>query len=312
MDSFIVAVNAVVPFLVYISFGYFVRAIGMIDEAFLKRLNQMVFKAFFPILMFYNMYQIDPDFTMNVKLLAVALGSLAVLILGSFAVVPKLVKGNPQRGVIIQALYRSNFILFALPLTESVFGPENTTLIAMMVAILIPIYNIVAVVDLEYFRGGKMNPAALIKNILKNPLILGAVTGLIFFGLGIKLPQCIMKPITQFANLTTPLALFVLGGTLHFSSIKGDLRYLVTTLTGKMIVIPVIMMCVAAWMKFEPVESFLLFTMYATPVAASSYPMAQNMGGDGDLAGEMVVISTAVSVITIFIWIVVLKNIGMI
>lgn len=86
----------------------------------------------------------------------------------------------------------------------------------MMVAIVIPVYNITAVVILELFRGGKVPVFVLIKNILKNPMIRGALMGFIFHMLGIKLPLSVEGPIKQFANLTTPLALFVLGGTAAF------------------------------------------------------------------------------------------------
>lgn len=312
MESFLVAVNAVVPFLVYISLGFGVKKLGVVDEGFMGRLNQVVFRVFFPFLMFYNMYQIDPEFVLNVRVLALGTGLLLGQILVLFVTVPRIVPGNPQRGVVIQAIYRSNFVLFAIPLTASVFGEENTTLASMMVAIIIPIYNVVAVFVLEYFRGGKMRLPVVLRNVCTNPLILGAMTGLVFFFLQIPLPTCIVKPISQFAGMTTPLALFVLGGTLHFSEIRGNVKYLVPALGLKMVLFPVAVLALAVTAGFNFVERFVLFTMFATPVAASSYPMAQNMGGDGELAGEFVVVSTVASIVTIFLWVFALKQMGMI
>lgn len=312
MESFLVAVNAVVPFLVYISLGFGVKKLGIVDEGFMGRLNQVVFRVLFPFLMFYNMYQIDPEFVLNVRVLALGTGLLLGQILVLFVTVPRIVPGNPQRGVVIQAIYRSNFVLFAIPLTASVFGEENTTLASMMVAIIIPIYNVVAVFVLEYFRGGKMRLPVVLRNVCTNPLILGAMTGLVFFFLQIHLPACIVKPISQFAGMTTPLALFVLGGTLHFSKIRGNAKYLVLALGLKMVLFPVVVLALAVTAGFNSVERFVLFTMFATPVAASSYPMAQNMGGDGELAGEFVVVSTVASIVTIFLWVFALKQMGMI
>ena len=312
MESFLVAVNAVVPFLVYISLGFGVKKLGVVDEGFMGRLNQVVFKIFFPFLMFNNMYQIDPKFVLNVRVLVLGTGLLLGLILALFLIIPRILKGNPQRAVVIQAIYRSNFVLFAIPLTESVFGAGSTTLASMMVAIIIPIYNVVAVFVLEYFRGGKLRLPVVLKNVCTNPLILGALTGLVFFFLQIHLPVCIEKPVSQFAGMTTPLALFVLGGTLHFSEIRGNAGYLVLALGFKMLVFPVLVLALAVGAGLDPVERFVLFTMFATPVAASSYPMAQNMGGDGELAGEFVVVSTVVSVVTIFVWVFLLKYGGII
>lgn len=312
MESFLVAVNAVVPFLVYISLGFFVKRVGLVDEGFMGRLNQVVFRVFFPFLMFNNMYQINPDFVLNIRVLVLGTGLLMGQILALFLVVPRIIRGNPQRGVVIQAIYRSNFVLFAIPLTENVFGEGSTTLASMMVALIIPVYNVVAVFVLEYFRGGKMRLPVVLKNVCTNPLILGALTGLAFFLLRIHLPVCLEKPIAQFGGMTTPLALFVLGGTLHFSRIRGNAKYLVPALGLKMVLFPVAVLALGLWAGFTPVERFVLFTMFATPVAASSYPMAQNMGGDGELAGEFVVVSTVVSVVTIFVWVFLLKYGGII
>ena len=241
MESFAVAVNAVMPFLIYISFGYGVRMSGLVDEDFMNKLNKLIFRAFFPILMFNNLYKMEPGSTLDGKLAAVGIASILLLEVLLVLIVPKLVK-----------------------------------------------------------------------NVVTNPLIMGAVTGLVFFLLGIHLPSCVNETVSQFAGLTTPLALFVLGGTLHFSAVKGNLKYLVPSLTVKMIVLPAIITVAATAMGFGSLERFVLFTMYATPVATASYSMAQNMGGDGELAGQFVVVSTAASIVTIFLWVLLFKSMGMI
>lgn len=312
MESFLVAVNAVMPFLIYISFGYGVRVSGLVDEAFMNKLNKLIFRAFFPILMFNNLYKVEPGFTLDGRLVAVGVGSVLLLELILVFLVPKFVKGNPQRGVVIQAVYRSNFVLFAIPLTTSLFGETGSVLASMMVAIVIPVYNVTAVIILELFHGGRSDIRVLVKNVCTNPLILGALVGFIFFMLQIKLPACVDETVAQFANLTTPLALFVLGGTLHFSAVRGNLKYLVPSLTVKMVFLPAVITAFATAMGFGNLERFVLFTMYATPVATASYSMAQNMGGDGELAGQFVVISTAVSIVTIFLWVLFFKTMGMI
>ena len=180
MENFLFALNTVLPFLLYIAFGYGVRMSGLADEDFMKRLNKVIFQAFFPILMFNNLYSIPEGMTLNLRLVAVAIISVLLLQAVLLAVVPRLVKENERRGVIIQAIYRSNFVLFGIPLATSVFGEEGTLLATMMVAIVIPVYNITAVVILELFRGGKVPVFVLIKNILKNPMIRGALMGFIF------------------------------------------------------------------------------------------------------------------------------------
>ena len=312
MNSFMIAVNAVLPFLIYISFGYGVRLSGLADEKFMNQLNRVIFRAFFPILMFYNLYKMERDFTLNPILVITAVLSIFVLQAILIFTVPKLVKENPRRGVIIQAIYRSNFVLFGIPLSTSLFGNEGAVLAAMMVAIVIPVYNVTAVIILEMYHGSRVNPMVLVKNVCTNPLILGALVGFLFYLAGITLPAAIEKPIMQFANLTTPLALFVLGGTLHFSAIQGNLKYVVPSMAVKMLVLPAIAAVIATALGFSNVERFVYFSMFATPVATASYSMAQNMGGDGELAGQFVILSTVISVVTIFLWVFFFTSIGFI
>jgi hypothetical protein len=314
MESFLIAVNAVMPFLIYISFGYGVVKSGLADEAFMNKLNKVVFRAFFPLLMFNNMYQLKRDFSLNLTLVATAVLSVLFLQALLLLVVPRLVKENPRRGVIIQAIYRSNFVLFGIPLAANLFGDDGSALASMMVAIVIPVYNVTAVIILEMFRGdgGKTNPLVLVRNVCTNPLILGAAVGLVFFALRIKLPSSVEGPVSQFAGMTTPLALFVLGGTLHFSAIRGNLKYIVPSMTLKLALLPLLITALATVLGFSNVERFVIFEMYATPVATASYSMAQNMGGDGELAGQFVVLSTAASVVTIFLWVYLFTSIGFI
>lgn len=313
MESFLVAINAVIPFLCYISFGYVMKVKGVVKEEFLQQLNKMVFKVMYPFMTFYNIYKADASSLPRPIMLIFSGVSILVLEVILVFIVPKIVKENPKRGVIIQAIYRSNFVLFGLPLTISVFGDAASSVAAMVVTVVVTIYNTTSVVILEMFNSeGKTTVKSLLLNVAKNPLLQGAVVGLIFFFLGIKVPKSLLTPIAAFADMTSPLALFVLGGTLHFNAIRGNLKYLVPTLSFKLFALPALMLAIAYQFGLRELELFLLLAIYGTPVAAASYPMAQNMGGDGELAGQFVVISTVVSVATLFVWIFFLKSAGLI
>ena len=299
MESFLVAVNAVVPFLCYITFGYVMKIKGVVKEDFLQQLNKMVFKVFYPFMTFYNIYKADASSLPRPVMLIFCGISILVLEVILVLTVPRLVKENPRRGVIIQAIYRSNFVLFGLPLTVSVFGDVASSVAAMVVTVVITIYNTTSVVILEMFNSeGKTDVKTILVNVVKNPLLQGAMVGLVFFFLGIHVPKSLLTPIAAFADATSPVALFVLGGTLHFNAIRGNLKYLVPALGYAF--------------GLRDLELFLLVAIYGTPVAAASYPMAQNMGGDGELAGQFVVISTVVAVGTLFGWIFFMKSVGLI
>lgn len=313
MDSLLVAVNAVIPFLCYISLGYVMRIKGVVKEDFLEQLNKMTFRVLFPFMTFYNIYKADAD-SMPRPILLIFVGvSILIAEAVMLVIVPRIVKENSRRGVIIQAMYRSNMALFGLPLTISVFGDSASSVAALVVLVAITLYNTTSVVILEMFHGeGKTSLKTILVNVVKNPLLQGACVGLIFFGLRIKLPNCILTPVAAFSNMTSPLALFVLGGTLHFDAIHKNLKCLVSTLTTKLVLIPAIVLAIGYGIGMRSLELFLVFVTYATPIATASYPMAQNMGGDGELAGQLVVISTVASVFTLFLWIFFMKSVGLI
>ncbi|MDO4266982.1 MAG: AEC family transporter [Eubacteriales bacterium] len=312
MDSFMIAVNAVIPFLIYFAFGYGVKRSGIVDKPFLVRMNHVIFRAFFPVMMFNNIYRTGGTQGVSPRLIIVNLLSILALIGLAMLIVPRLVKENPRRGVIVQALYRGNCVLFAVPLAENVFGPEGGSLASMALAFVIPVYNVMAVLILEYFRGGKPGKLQLLKKIVTNPMIMGSIAGALFLFLGIRLPQYVMKPVSEYAALCTPLACFVMGGTLQFSSVRKNLKYLIPTLGVKLLAFPAVIVALSVALGFSPMERFVLFSQFTTPVAAASYSMAQSMGGDGDLASEMVVVSAVVSVFTIFFWVFITKYLGII
>lgn len=313
MENFLIALNAIVPFLIDLGFGYTARRCGVFDEAFANRMNKVIFRLFFPCLTFYNIYNASWDSIPSAKLMASVLVGLLGLVVLMCLIVPHFVKIHARTGVVIQALYRSNVLLYGLPLTVSIFGSETSALTAMIVTICISIYNVTAVIVLEMFRNEeKTSVGTLAIGVIKNPLLQGAIVGLILFLLQIRLPSSVASAISAFSSMTSPLALFLLGATLHFSAIRKNARCLMTTLAIKMLAFPAVALAVGYAIGLRDLELFLLFMCFATPVATSSYPMAQNMGGDGELAGQFVVISTVASLFTLFLWIYFLKATGLI
>ena len=139
---------------------------------------------------------------------------------------------------------------------------------------------------------------------------LANLIGLAFLLLGIHLPGSLEKPISEFSGLTTPMALFVLGGTLHFSAIRANRRYLWPAITIKLVALPLAVTFLAGFFGFSNVERFVFLIMSGAPVAVSSYTMAANMGGDGELAGQFVFLSTLVSLGTLFAFIFVYHMVG--
>ena len=116
--------------------------------------------------------------------------------------------------------------------------------------------------------------------------------------------------VLRLVHYLVPLALVVLGGSFAIGSVKGNLRPLTIGLVGRLLVMPALFLPFGVLLGFRGPELLGLMVMLGAPTAVSSYTMAQQMGGDSELAGELVVFGTMLSVITIFLWTFLLKSLG--
>ncbi len=312
LESFLVAVNAVSPFLILLGIGFLAVRTGLTDRAFMNRLNALNFKLFFPFLMFNNVYSATPENLPSLTLMIAGPLSVVVLIAALLVIVPRLVKENPRRGVIIQAIFRSNFIIYGIPLTTYVFGEERSSVCGMMIMIMVSLFNTAAVIVLELFReGGKVRPKQLLLGIVKNPLLQGCFVGLLFYLFRIRLPAFIASPVSSLASIATTLAMIVLGANLVFGEIRKNRKTITAVLLVRLLLLPLIMVPLGWLIGLRGVELFLMLMIFGTPIATASYPMAQNMGGDGELAGQLVFVSTVASLGTIFLFIYTMSRLGL-
>ena len=310
MDNLVVAVEAVIPMFCLMFIGVLVHKYQLLSDLELVHLNRMVFRVFFSVMMFYNLYTTNLGTTFRPRLMLFAVGALAVVYVVSFAFVWLTEKQDRRRGAMIQAIYRSNFVLMGIPLVANIFGDENIAVTTMMIAVIVPIYNVLGVFTLETFRGGKFNLGHILLGVLKNPMILGALTGAAFLLLGIPIPKPVLKPLAQITAATTPLALIVLGASFRLGSTKEHLHQLVACVAARLFIIPAVVLSIAVWLGFRGIEFVTLISIFCTPCAVAGYAMAQQMGSDADLAGNCVVFTSGLSCVTIFCWILLFKGMG--
>jgi predicted permease len=310
-SNFFVCINAVIPLFCLLVIGYIVRRTGLLKDEEVHRFNHMVFLVFFPPLMFQNLYGNNDGFLPDGKLLLFAVPFILCVIALSIPLVKKIEKNPKSQGAMIQAIYRSNFILMGLPVTINIFGKGNVSETALLIAVIVPMYNVISVIILESFRGGKADGKEMVKKVATNPIILGAVAGILAVVLHITLPTPIATVVEWMSDVTTPMALILLGASFDITTVKGQKRDLVFCLIMRLLVVPGIGLSLAALLGFRGVQLVALIAMLATPMAVSSYTMADSMDSDGELAGNCVIFSTPISCLTLFFWLFLLKSLGL-
>ena len=312
MDNLILSFNVVAPLCLVMALGYFLKYIKMFDENSLNVMNNVAFKVFLPTLLFYNVYSTNLGKVLDVNLMIFAAVSVLALFIATYLFVPIIEKDNKKRGVMMQGIFRSNFVLFGIPVVTSLAGEGNVGTTALLIAIVVPTFNVLAVICLETFRGGKINIKKIIHGILTNPLIIAAFLGLICLILNIKLPTAIESSVKDISKIATPLSLVLLGASFSFSHVKKYLRETIIVVIAKLIVVPLIFLGISYAVGFRDIALLSLMIMFASPTAVSSFQMAKQMDADSDLASQIVVFTSAFSIVTVFTWIFVLKQFALI
>ena len=312
MENIILAFKVVFPILVYISLGYFFKSIKLYDTKGIKVVNDLVFKLFLPCLLFYNIYTTKVDEILNIPFIIYAISFVVIMFIILMVTVPFFIRDNSKCGVFIQGIFRSNFVLFGLPVSTTLLSEGNAGLTSLSIAFIVPLYNVLAVICLERFRKNKVNFWAIIKGILKNPLIIASALGVVFLVLDIKTPDFCGNVVRDLSRVATPLALVGLGGSFTFSAIKGNTLKLMFLLLFKLLIVPFTAIFLGAYVfGFEGAAIVTLISAFASPTAVSSFTMAQSMGGDSDLAAQTVVFTSVFSILTVFFIVAVTKSLNL-
>lgn len=308
MEAIALSLKVITPVFILIGVGYLLRRLKLFDKDVLKKLIGLTFKVFLSTMIFNNLYHTTIEQALNLPVMLFAAGYVLSIFLICMFLVPKIEKSNPKRGSLVQGIFRSNNLMLGIPIITALCGPENVGLMTMVIAIVVPMYNALSVVALEIFSENKVHPKTIALGIIKNPFVAASILGIIAMVTGLKLPYVIEKPMGDISGVAIPLALILLGGYIDFRSVKGSIRNIVIGVTGRLVIVPAVFLGLAILLEFKGAELITLMGTICAPTATASFIMAQQMGGDADLAAHLVVFSTLFSAGTLFIWIFVLKQ----
>ncbi|MBP7154243.1 MAG: AEC family transporter [Oscillospiraceae bacterium] len=311
MENLMISANAVLPMCLVMALGYGTRRLGWLRREEISTINKIAFRIFLPCLLYYNIYCSDLSGSFDPLLMTYAVGGVLLtfgLALGYTLLTEKLPE---RRGVLIQGMFRSNYVIMGIPVATALLGADQLGTVSILIAVIVPLFNMLAVVVLEVFRGQKPKPLHILGQIAKNPLVIGSVLGILTLVAGIRLPHILEQTIQSVSAIASPLQLFLLGAFFQFSGLKTYRRELVTVSIAKLIVSPGLFLGLGALLGFRGVAFVSLIGIFASPTAVNSFTMAQQMGGDAELAGDIVVTTSAASILTMFLWIFLFKSLGM-
>ena len=310
LNDLLFSVNTVFPLLLIMLAGMVARRLNVMNAEGVKQANRAVFFVFLPLLLGLNMMDAPHDVAPDLLTLGFAMAAVTLTFAALFALAPHLC-GNPQtRGVFIQGVARSNYAIYGIPLVLIMYPDQDTSVAALMVVAVVPLFNLMSTIALLVYSGKNVKPWGIVKGVLLNPLIIGTLTGFALWLFRWRIPDILYTPLSSLGSIATPLALFLLGASLDYSKVRSNARLLTLGVLGRLVLVPMVFLSLAALIGIRGVSLATLIAVFATPTAVSSYPMSQQLGGDEDYAAAQVVLTTALSAGTVFLWVFLFKSLG--
>ncbi|MGP4845301.1 AEC family transporter [Marinobacter sp. 1Y8] len=315
LDNLLFALSVTAPIFLVMGTGWLLRRIGWITEDFEEVGSKLVFKLALPALILTSLVDLDLSSTVNPQHLGYGVATTLISFLVLWVISAWWPGSGPDRGVFVQGAFRGNLGIIGLAVCASLYGKSGLAMGSILLAGMTLFYNILSVFALQAASGrGQTSWRHVTLGIVKNPLIISILSGLLIAALKIPVPKLLLTSAAYFGQMTLPLALLCVGATLTLSALRhGSIPALIAVLI-KLVLLPVILTggAIAFGFDFNATELGTLFAMFAAPTATVSYVMARSMGGNHQLAASIVALSTLLAPITLSIGIYLLRSLALI
>lgn len=291
-------ISVTAPVFSMLFLGVALKRLGLIDAAFINTASALVFRGTLPTLLFLGIVQADLRTALQPALLLYfVLATLGCFLLAWGWAILRCPEAD--RGIYTQGAFRGNNGIIGLALATSMYGDYGLSVGAVLGGVVILSYNSLSAIVLAiYSPQAKTDVWSLTKNILSNPLIIGVLAAIPFAAWQIPLPAWLLTSGEYFAQMSLPLALICIGGTLTLESLRESSGMAISSSLMKVLWLP-LLATLGAWLwGFRDADLAILFLYFASPTAAASFVMAKAVGGNHQLAAAIIVLTTLATVVT--------------
>lgn len=314
MENLIFSLNATIPIFLMMLLGMLFRKLGWMDEVFAAKMNKFVFLVPLPVLLFEQLATVDFSEVWDIKFILFCFVVTAISITIS-TLISLLWKDRSIKGEFIQATYRSSAALLGIAFIQNIYGTAGMA--PLMIIGSVPLYNIMAVVVLSFFKPGQKGmDKALIKKtligIITNPIIIGIVAGLLWSALKLPMPVILHKAVSSIGGVATPMGLMAMGATFDIKKAFGKIKPTVIAAFIKLVGFVAVFMPLAVATGFRREKLIAILVMLGSATTVSSYVMAKNMGHEGVVSSSVVMLTTMCSAFTLTGWLYIMKCFGLV
>ncbi|BBB31156.1 AEC family transporter [Neptunomonas japonica] len=301
LDTLVFTANIVAPIFFIVFMGVILKRTSLIDEAFVSTGSKLVFIITLPTLVFMSIARTDFQAVFNPAQLSYVAAGTLITFIAIWLLAKQWIHKPEDLGVFIQGSFRSNYGIIGLAVSFNLFGQTGLAQASLLLALVIPLYNVLSIIvlSLPMKNSNALSLSGVIVEILKNPLIIAVLLALPFSYFGFSLPEVVDRTGRYFANLTLPLALLTIGATLNLKSLKHTSFQAFWATATKLLILPVVL-TLGAWQAgFTDQDLVIMFVLFGCPTAAASFVMAKAMGGNAQLAANIILTTTIGSVFTL-------------
>jgi len=312
LSDLLFSLGIVMPLFALLLLGFGLKHIGMIDDAFARMGNKLMFYIGLPIIVFRSIYRADIREVFDTRFVLAMVGITLVTGLGIWLFSTPFIKEKPVRGAFVSSAFRGNQAFLGIPLMMSLAGDAGLLRATMVVTFVLPFSNVLSIFVMA-FNGRtdkKISPAYIGLTIVKNPVIIMTSLGLALALFNLRLPAVGEVTIDYLAEMATPLALLCIGASMRFEGFDRKFNYALAAVAVKVLILPVAFAGLGYLLGFRGYDLAAMAIMGGVPSAIAGYAMVVEMGGDGYVASTIVVLSTLVSAFTLTLIIYAIRVLG--
>ncbi|WP_425917262.1 AEC family transporter [Acinetobacter sp. TSRC1-2] len=288
-------VMALFPLIILIAMGYTFKRIQFLTDEFWRGAEKLNYLILFPVLLFNNLAYIKLELA---TITPVLLALFIIILISTLALWVARALFHIQIahfGVYVQSQIRFNTYM-GLSIMSLLFGAQGMQMFAMMIALAIPLVNVISV--LAFSQGQGLKPTQILLSLMKNPLILGCVVGILFNLLQLSLFSGVEQLFKILASMSLPLGLICVGAALQFAELKHDYSRLLFNTLGRLILMPCLAYLICCALKLNQFETIILVLFFSLPTASASYILTRYFNGDSQLMAGVISLQTLCFAVT--------------
>lgn len=319
LDSLQFSLNVTLPTILMLLLGILLRRKKMIDDHFCQMASKLVFNIALPALLFVNIVKNPVDYGSQLWLISAGVTASLLLYFASEWLAARYIAERKLRGIFVQGVFRGNSGLLGLALCINAYGATAAAPASVYAAGITFLFNVLAVITLtNSLSDNKLNIHNILRALVRNPLILSILAGILVSQCGWQLPQAMLRTGDYLASIALPVALICAGASLDFKQLKrfqqqesvGQVQRVVWWASiGRLLISPLITIVIGKYLfQLEPMSLGILFLMSSTPTAAASYAMVRQFSGDATTTANIIAMTSLGTMLTSSLGVFILKQ----